>query len=118
MKGDVFQWDFLARDSHAFYFAYLILIIAVLGVVVYYLNRNSDQFRKRLNLALLVTTLVSLIAPLSWFIVFKQHSANHFHLDYIVWYMPFLLFGFVIIGEGMSLLLNKLGIYKRTLIAE
>ncbi len=118
MKGNVFQWDFLARDSHAFYFAYLILIIAVLGVVVYYLNRNLDQFRKRLNLALLVTALVSLIAPLSWFIVFKQHSANHFHLDYIVWYMPFLLFGFVIIGEGISLLLNKLGIYKRNLIAE
>ena len=115
LKGDVFQWDFLSRDSHTFYFAYLILLIAVLGVVVFYLSKNLDQFRKRFNQSLLLTTIVSSIAPISWLIVFKQHSVNHFHLDYIVWYMPFLLFGFVIVGEGISLILEKFAIYKRTL---
>lgn len=115
LKGDIFQWDFLSRDSHAFYFAYFILLIIVLGVVVYCISKNQDQYRKRFNQALLLTTLVSSIAPISWFIVFKQHSANHFHLDYIVWYMPFLLLGFVIVGEGISLFLEKFGLYKRTL---
>lgn len=112
LKGSMFQWDFLSRDAFAFHFVYLILIILILSVAVYYFSKNMNQFRKNCNLALLVTTLVSAIAPLSWFIVFKQHSANHFHLDYIIWYMPFLLLGFIIIGEGASLIFNKLGVYK------
>lgn len=112
LKDSIFHWDFLSSYSSAFHFGYVILVIAILGVIVYYLSKNMDEVSRRLNLALLTITLISMIAPLSWFIVFKQHSANHFHLDYIVWYMPFLLFGFIIIGVGVSLILAKLGIYK------
>ncbi|WP_194202391.1 hypothetical protein [Dysgonomonas sp. GY617] len=116
LKGNAFNSDFLSQYSIVIYFAYLILAVVVLGGVVYYLSRGLDEARKRLNITLLVTAAVSSVAPLSWFIVFKQHSANHFHLDYIVWYMPFLLLGFIIIGEGISLMLNKLGLYNRGLI--
>lgn len=116
LKGNAFNSDFLSQYSIVIYFAYLILAVVILGGVVYYLSRGLDEARKRLNITLLVTAAVSSVAPLSWFIVFKQHSANHFHLDYIVWYMPFLLFGFIIIGEGISLILNKFGLYNRGLI--
>lgn len=118
LKGNVFRWDFLSDNVNGFYFGYVILIIGILAVVVYYLSRNLSEYYKRLNLSLLLVTGISIIAPVSWFIIFKQHSANHFHLDYIVWYMPFLLLGFLVIGEGISLLFNKLGIYKRNLISE
>lgn len=117
LKGNTFQWDFLSYDSFPFYFAYTIVIMLVLGGVIYYLSRNLNEYYKRLCQALLLTTAISSLAPLSWFVVFKQHSANHFHLDYIVWYMPFMLFGFLIIGEGISSILNKSGIYKRSLVS-
>lgn len=118
LKGNAFNSDLLSQYSIVIYFAYLILAVVILGGVVYYLSRGLDEARKRLNITLLVTAAVSSVAPLSWFIVFKQHSANHFHLDYIVWYMPFLLLGFIIIGEGISLILNKLGLYNRGLLSK
>ena len=117
LKGNTFEWGFISQSSSSFYFAYTIIIIGVLGGIVYYLSRNLNEYYKRLCWALLLTTVVSSLAPISWFVVFKQHSGNHFHLDYIVWYMPFFLFGFVIIGEGISLMLNKIGIYQRNLIS-
>lgn len=117
LKGNAFNSDFLSQYSIVIYFAYVILAVVIMSAVVYYLSRGLDELRKRLNMALLVTAAISSLAPLSWFIVFKQHSANHFHLDYIVWYMPFLLFDFVIMGEGVSLILSKFGLYKRGLIA-
>lgn len=117
LKGNVFEWGFLSQTSAAFHFVYLIAIIVVLGTMVYYFSRNLNEYYKRLNISLLITTAVSFLAPLSWFIVFRQHSANHTHLDYIVWYMPFLLLGFLIIGVGISLILYKLGVYKGRLAA-
>lgn len=119
LKGNVFYWDCMPRDgSVIFYFAYLILIVVVFGAIVYFLSKKESLYRNRINMALLLTTAVSVIAPLSWLIIFKQHAAAHYHLDYIVWYMPFLLLGFLIIGEGISLILSKTGVYKRNLISE
>ncbi|WP_146212673.1 hypothetical protein [Dysgonomonas alginatilytica] len=112
LKGNAFNSDFLSQYSIVIYFAYVIMAVVIMAAVVYYLSRGLDEVRKRLNITLLVTVAVSSVAPLSWFVIFKQHSANHFHLDYIVWYMPFLLLGFIVIGEGISLILNKLGLYK------
>lgn len=117
LNGNTFEWGFISQPSSPFYFAYTIIAIVVLGGIVYYLSRNLNKYYKRLCWALLLTTAVSSLAPISWFVVFKQHSGNHFHLDYIVWYMPFFLFGFVIIGEGVSLMLNKIGIYQRNLVS-
>lgn len=31
----------------------------------------------------------------------------HFFLDYITWYMPFLLYEFLVIGQGINLLVRK-----------
>lgn len=114
LKGNVFEWGCLSGSSFTFYFAYLILIIGISSGIIYFLSRNLNEYTKRLNIALLLTSSVSFLAPLSWFIVFKQHSASHTHLDYIVWYMPFLLFGFLVIGESISQIINKSGIYKRS----
>lgn len=108
LKGNAFRSDFMEEHSIVIYFGYLILAVVVCAAVVYFLSRGLDEVRKRFNMALLITTATSLLAPLSWLIVFKQHSLNHFHLDYIIWYMPFLLLGFVIIGKSISLVVGKL----------
>jgi hypothetical protein len=41
--------------------------------------------RKR---ALALTVLVSILAPASWFVIFKAHSFLHPHLDTIAWFLP------------------------------
>jgi hypothetical protein len=40
----------------------------------------------------------SLLAPLSWFVIFKAHSYIHTHMNFIVWQMPFTFFGFAACG--------------------
>lgn len=45
---------------------------------------------------------LSLIAPLAWFVVFLGHANVHFHVDPVVWQMPFTLYGFAMIGQAMK----------------
>jgi len=68
--------------------------------------RNGKSWRQ--SGALLVATWISLCAPLSWFIIFKAHSQIHTHLNFIVWQMPFTLFGFAVCGLVVSRLLRKI----------
>lgn len=103
-KGNIFEWGFL-DSGVVVHFIYMTLAVVVFATIVYCLGKKIDQ---RKNLSLLLTTLFSILCPLSWFIIFKQHSANHPHLDYIVWYMPFLLYGFLIIGQGVSCILLRI----------
>lgn len=49
--------------------------------------------------ALLCTMWFSVLPPISWFIIFKAHSYIHTQLDYIVWQMPFTIFGFAFCGK-------------------
>lgn len=113
-KGNAFEWGFLSENSKPFFFGFLFAIMFLAGAGVYLMSRAIDELQKRRNLSLLLTFMFSILAPLSWLIIFKQHSANHFHLDYIVWYVPFALFGFLVIGEFVSLLATKFGFNKKT----
>ena len=65
--------------------------------------RNTPQ-QNRLERAFVAATLFALLAPLSWFIIFKAHSYVHLHMDSIVWQMPFTLLAFALLG----LLLQRL----------
>jgi hypothetical protein len=49
-------------------------------------------------LALVGATWFSILAPLSWFVIFKAHAYVHPHMDYIAWHMPFVLFGAAVLG--------------------
>lgn len=50
------------------------------------------------TLALAEATWVSILAPLSWFVLFLQHAYVHVYMDNVIWYMPFVLFGFGLCG--------------------
>ena len=58
--------------------------------------------------ALIFTTLFSFLAPISWFVVFKAHSFKHIHMNFIVWHMPFIIFGFILLGLFFKDTLKKL----------
>jgi len=61
---------------------------------------------RRQQLALTTTLWVSLLAPLSWFVIFKGHSYIHPHMNHIVWHMPFMLLGAVLTGSTLWFLLR------------
>jgi hypothetical protein len=76
-------------------YAYLILMFAALSLALTRMNLNEPDDRHR---ALIGTTWLSILAPLSWFVVFKNHSEAHVHMNFVVWHMPFMLFGFALGG--------------------
>lgn len=101
LQNDVLKLGFLPNNMQ-FYFGALIVILLLVSVFLY-IKKKSD----RKVSALLLTFAFSILAPLSWFIVFKQHSFEHPHMDYIVWYMPFLLYGFSAVGVAVSSIWSK-----------
>lgn len=38
--------------------------------------------------ALAAATALAALAPLSWLVLAPSHAANHFHLDYVLWWLP------------------------------
>jgi hypothetical protein len=80
-------------------YIYLIFLFFAMSLIVAF--RKNEYFlgkQRQSYFALLYTTWFSILAPLSWYIVFKAHSHEHPHMNYIVWQMPFTLFGFAVCG--------------------
>ena len=46
--------------------------------------------------------LLSFIAPLSWFVAAKGFCYIHAHLCFVVWYIPFIVYGTILIGEKIA----------------
>ena len=89
-------------------YSYLIasfVVMSILAVLAWTRNKSAEQ-RQR-DIALVNATWFSILAPLSWFIIFKSHSYIHTHVNYIVWQMPFTLFGFAIWGIVIQRGINK-----------
>ena len=78
---------------------YLVVLFAI-GSVFLYLSRKRPFNKEKVNLILVYTTWFSILAPLSWFIIFKSHAYIHTG-DAIVWQMPFTLFGFAVCGLAL-----------------
>ncbi len=79
-------------------FAQLIWIFLTCSMLVFISGNYSPLIAKdrRMFLALMSSLWVSFLAPLSWFIIFKQHAYVHIHMDHIVWFMPFVIMGFAL----------------------
>jgi len=56
--------------------------------------------------ALLITLWLSMLAPCSWFVIFKGHSDVHRALASIVWYMPFMFYGIALLGVTLDALIG------------
>lgn len=91
--NDVVAW-YLFRVQ----FAHLIIGFGLASVLLLWLSRRESDVEARHATALVAATWVSLLAPLSWFILFKAHSAVHVGMNQMAWHMPFVLFGFAVIG--------------------
>lgn len=98
----VFSWNtpVVFWILHRLIFAGLIFI-AVMSIVFQYATSNIARHR---DAALL---LVTMCAPVSWFVLMKGHSAIHTHLNYVLWYFGFVP-AIIFVGcRGVGLLLRS-----------
>ena len=92
-------------------FKLLIFILIILSVLSFVPKKISPSVFKnrKINIVLIITTWISLLAPLSWFIIFKAHAYVHYYgYDDIVWCMPFALFVFAMIGSLSSSIIKDI----------
>jgi len=75
-----------------------LVILFFIFTVLFVLKRNFGNTRlvSTRGDALVMTTWYSILAPLSWFILFKPNAYIHTFLYPMVWHMPFVLFGFAL----------------------
>lgn len=97
-------WKTLSHIS----FGYCIVLFAGISFIVFSSKtiRKNPAFRRQ-QLALAAMLWVSLLAPLSWFVIFKGHSYLHTHMNHIVWHMPFMLLGATLAGSTLWFLMKS-----------
>ena len=79
----------------------LIFIFIIASILSYFLTKHSKKYvfvEEKKIISLVLTTWFSILAPISWLIIFKAHSYVHLHMNHIIWHMPFTLFGFTLCG--------------------
>lgn len=82
-------------------FVYWQLIVVFAVFTLLYLFRHRTTLRANSSstgIALVVTTWYSILAPLSWYIIFKPTSYIHTFLFPMAWQMPFTFLGFALCG--------------------
>ncbi|MDR3574636.1 MAG: hypothetical protein P4L50_12285 [Anaerolineaceae bacterium] len=93
-----------------------LLVIFALGSILLYIFRKRPFYKDKAGLVLVYATWFSILAPLSWYIIFKSHAYVH-HFDTIVWQMPFTFFGFAVCGLVLrNVLLDFYQFTRRTFI--
>jgi hypothetical protein len=90
-------------SSNSISYLILFVVFIVFSVLLFFvIQKNADPGYGRKSTALLIVTWYSILSPLSWFIVFKAHAYIHINLDYLVWQLPFTIFGFALIGHSIE----------------
>ena len=95
----------LISDEFDCYLYVIGLFVLVTSLLVKRARERRQTMQSRKEVALVVATWMSLLAPLSWYVVFKAHSVIHVHISCIVWHMPFVLLG----AASCGLWVEKLG---------
>ncbi len=95
MLGPSFSWTKTP-------FGAVVLLALALTLATFLIARLRADRRA---VALAAAVWWSFIASISWFVLFKAHSHVHYHINYIVWHLPFVMFVFAQLGyflQGMT----------------
>lgn len=79
-------------------YVYLIVLFIGMAALLFLRSRKMMAERRQHSIALIWTTWFSILAPLSWYVIFKAHSYIHTHMSFLLWQMPFTFFGFAVFG--------------------
>jgi hypothetical protein len=75
-----------------------VILFFTLAYIVYRRLAKTPPADQWPILTLVWTTWFSILAPLSWIVIFNAHAYIHTFMDPIVWYMPYLLSGWTLCG--------------------
>ena len=81
-------------------YLYIFIIASVLSFLISFFKK--DKAEKWKTYALITTCWFALLGPLSWWIIFKAHSWHHGHLVIFLWNVPFIIFGFMVLGHAIE----------------
>ena len=95
--------DFVSNFLLKIRYAYLIVLFIVMSVLLFLRDPKMMTNRRQQDIALIWTTWFSILAPLSWYVIFKAHSYIHTHMSFLLWQMPFTFFGFAVFGSAVIL---------------
>ncbi len=94
--------DFVSKHLLKIRYFYLIVLFMAMSALLFFRsNRKMRTERSQQDIALIWTTWFSILAPLSWFVIFKAHSYIHTHMSFLLWQMPFTFFGFAVFGAAV-----------------
>lgn len=99
-----FKWDFFPYIN--FGFGILAVIITLFSILVFCLSKKVDKEKQDKNIAIVITTTISILGPLSWLVFFPAHASFHVFLDFLIWYLPYCILGFLVICLGLKLLVD------------
>ena len=77
------------------------LIMSMVQLFFFLIRKRRDKDQQN-ALAMLVMAWISLLAPLSWFVIFKGHAFIHQTLVTLVWYLPFIIFAAAVSGLAVN----------------
>ena len=104
MNGIFFDFNNYLSTANSFvsnfllkirYYYLIVLFIAMSALLLW----RGNAERRHHYIALICATWFSILAPLSWFVIFKAHSYIHTHMSFLLWQMPFTFFGFAVFGS-------------------
>jgi hypothetical protein len=105
-------WTYLSQDSAVALIGlrFLDLLGIFAGVtIVYWILHGLQPLRfpdNEKSSGLIAATWLSLLSPVSWFMLFKGQAVVHTHTNYLAWHMPFTLLGYAM----TAWLLRSIGI--------
>ena len=88
-------------------YGYLIVLFMLMSTLLFLRSEKMMAERRQHSIALIWTTWFSILAPLSWYVIFKAHSYIHTHMSFLLWQMPFTFFGFAVFGTAVMVWTKK-----------
>ena len=110
MKGVFFDLNNYLPHANAFVsnfllkvrYVYLIVLFMAMSALLFLRSNQKVMAKRRQHyIALIWTAWFSILAPLSWYVIFKAHSFIHTHMSFLLWQMPFTFFGFAVFGAAV-----------------
>ena len=93
-------------DTQILYW-HLVVLFAIVTFIYLFSNKKQEKYPQQ-AVAVIATTWYSILAPLSWYLLFRPHSILHTHVNTMAWQMPFTLLGFALCGFVITDLFRKI----------
>jgi hypothetical protein len=102
LTAQAFEIHYRKQSLHISFWYLMIIFLLFTLIYLLMLNRTGNFQFSRKAIALIIATWYSLLAPLSWYIIFNGNSFSNPHIVPMAWQMPFTLLGFALCGFVVS----------------